>query len=167
MRRTVIDDPWGARWTVRARYDRHARVDSDRAQRRREPVLRGSLAAMLSPQPTARPGGIGRVAEDRWRAPVLVGARALTAGGPLASAWAVWQAWQLVPGSHHGFWVVELAARGRIRRGATWRVEGERNASRIAVDVSEGVRRGLVSAPDDALLIDVVDERLTVHGAPR
>jgi hypothetical protein len=33
--------------------------------------------------------------------------------------------------------------------------------------VADAVRMGQVPHLDDALLLDVVDERLTVHGAPR
>jgi hypothetical protein len=63
--------------------------------------------------------------------------------------------------------VVELAARGRIRRGATWRVAGRVEASTVADTVADAVRRGQVPQPEGALLIDVVDQRLTVYGALR
>jgi hypothetical protein len=65
------------------------------------------------------------------------------------------------------FWVVELVARGRIRRGATWRVSGAADAARVAVVVADAVRTGQVPSPDGAMLTDVVDERLTVYGALR
>jgi hypothetical protein len=64
-------------------------------------------------------------------------------------------------------WVVELAARGRIRRGATWGVAGRVDASAVADTVADAVRRGQVPQPEGALLIDVVDQRLTVYGALR
>ena len=64
-------------------------------------------------------------------------------------------------------WIVEVRARGRIRRGATWRAGSRADAERILGTVADAVQLGEVPQPAGTLLVDAVDERLTVHGAPR
>jgi hypothetical protein len=79
----------------------------------------------------------------------------------------VWQGVGWLREPRDRFWVVELAARGRIRRGATWRVASREEAARGAAVVADAVRAGLAPELPDTLLVDVVDERLTVYGVAR
>jgi hypothetical protein len=173
MRRIVVDDCWGTRWTLRVHRDRHVPLDAEAARRRREPELRAQLAAVLAPTPQPRspavqgplPGVRGSRA-DRQEA-AAVAKQAVLGGGPLTVAIAILKGLGTMPADHSRAWVVELQARGRIRRGATWRVDGPEEGVRVATTAADAVRTGLVPQPDGAQLIDVVDERLTVYGAPR
>ena len=174
MRKAVIDDCWGARWTVRARYDRHAPLDSDYNRRRREPGLRARLGPALGPQPGGLPNGDGPAwasspdTDERRRADLAHSVRVVGGLGGLGF---------LLAAIGHGIgvlreptdasWIVELRARGRIRRGATWRVGSGADAERALSTVAEAVHLGQVPQPAGTLLVDVLDERLTVHGAPR
>jgi hypothetical protein len=173
MGRTVVDDRWGGRWTVRARHERHAEPDSEYTRRLREPSLRAELRPMLAP-----PTGSGSVLPVAGRAPAVdlsdirftVGSLSAQPAAPAAAigtAVAIWQYVRILRQPSDRFWVVELTARGRIRRGATWKVAGREEAARVAAVVADAVRTGQVPEPSGALLIDVVDERLTVYGAPR
>jgi len=166
MRRTVIEDCWGGRWTVRARLERHAPPESEAARRARERLLGTYLAPALAPQPGTGPApveGIGR-RDDRF----LLGLAEMAAvAGGVGDLIAAWRGVRVLRTPSDRFWVVELAARGRFRRGATWRVAGPTDAARVAQVVADAVRTGLVPSPDGAMLLDVVDERLTVYGALR
>jgi hypothetical protein len=174
MGRTVVEDPWGASWTVRTRSDRHIPLDAEGARRRREPELRARLGTVLAPTPQVVPTvihgpfpGTRGSREDRHSAAlvaVLVGPDA----GLLALVVAIWRGlWAMRADYSRTARVVELRDCGRFRRGATWRVSGPDGGARAVATVAEAVRTGRVPEIDDALLLDVVDERLTVHGAPR
>ena len=177
MSRAVIDDCGGARWTVRARYDRHAPLDSDYNRRRREPGLRTRLGSALGPQPGPLPGadepGCGSSADsdERRRAALADSVRVVGGlaglGGPRFLLTALGFGIGALREPMDGSWVVELRARGRIRRGATWRMGSRADAERTLGTVAEAVRVAQVPQPEGTLLVDVLDERLTVHGAPR
>lgn len=174
MRGTRIDDCWGGRWRVRARYERHAEPEGDYTRRLREPALHGRLAPMLGSQPSAPSAGgwppdegDRLVDEDRRHATRLASAQAASLGSPLGAVMGIRQGVRVLTEPADRFWVVDLKARGRIRRGATWRVAGREEAAHAVAVVADAVRTGQVPELADARLIDVVDERLTVHGAPR
>jgi hypothetical protein len=174
MRAVRVDDRWGGRWRVRAGFGRDAERESDYTRRLRAPALRGRLAPMLAPQPTppavdsGPPGGTDRAADEhQGRATRPVGALTASLGNPIGAVFSVWQGVRWLREPRDRFWVVELAARGRIRRGATWRVAGREEAAHGAAVVADAVRAGVVPELSDALLIGVVDERLTVYGARR
>jgi hypothetical protein len=174
MRRTVVEDCWGVRWTVRARYDRHLLLESDDDRRKREPELRSRLGPALAPRPGLLPlpdvpvWGSPDGADDGARA-VLGHVPGLLSGlaGPWSLVWAIWRGLRVLAEPTDRSWIVELRAGGRIRRGATWRAGSPAEAERILATVADAVRRGQVPHVDDTLLVDVDDERLTVHGAPR
>jgi hypothetical protein len=56
-------------------------------------------------------------------------------------------------------WQLEAATRGRIRRWARWEVQGPHAAERTAVAVAAALASGRVPQPDNAVLVDVVDQR--------
>ena len=172
MRKTVIDDRWGVRWIVRARYDRHAPLDSDFNRRRREPGLRSRLGPALGPQPgplsSADDAGKSSAdADDRRAARVNFALSMSGPGGLAAPVGAIGHGIPVLREPTDTSWIVELHAPGRIRRGATWRVGSRADAGRIVEIVAEAVRLGQVPQPDGTLLVGVFDERLTVYGAPR
>jgi hypothetical protein len=170
MRRTLIDDCWGVRWTVRAAYDRHLRPERDQARRNREPELRSWLGPALAPRPGRLPveqlpaRGSMSDPDHRLVHPVVALGEV---GGPWALVGAITHGIRFLREPTASSWTVELHARGRIRRGATWRVGSRAEAESVLEVVAEAVRLGHVPQPAGALLIDVVDERLTVHGALR
>ena len=171
MRGTRVDDCWGVRWTVRARYERHADPESEVTRRVREPTLLAGLPAMLAPHGhpvDVRPVDADRSDDElRRHAAALLGAQAATVGGALGSLVAIWRGARALAEPTDRFWLVELTARGRIRRGASWQVTGRDEAARVAAVIADAVRAGRVPQPAGARLIAVVDERLTVYGAPR
>ena len=173
MRTTVIDDCWGVRWTVRVRYDRHAPMDSDFNRRGREPELRSRLGPALGPEPGLLPSADGSAwgssvgAADRRAAFVKSVGLLSGLGGPASLIAAIWYGIGVLREPTDDSWIVELDARGRIRRSATWRVGSRADAERVLGTVADAVRQGQVPQPDGALLVDVVDGRLTVYGAPR
>jgi hypothetical protein len=56
-------------------------------------------------------------------------------------------------------WQLEAAARGRIRRWVRWEVQGPEAAERTAAEVAAALASGRVPQPDNAVLVDVVDQR--------
>jgi hypothetical protein len=91
----------------------------------------------------------------------------VVAGRPIDLVRAIWRIACLLNEPTDRSWVVELIARGRIRRGATWRVADRASGERVAVLIADALRAGLLPEPDGAQLIDVLDQRLTVYGAVR
>jgi hypothetical protein len=171
MRRTVVDDCWGVRWTVRTRYDRSRPMDSDYNRRNREPGVQARLGPALAPEPSRVPMPDGPESLDdaaqRQQRGFVLGTAGSAAGGSAGLLWAIWRGTRLLREPTDSGWVVELWARGRIRRGATWRVGDRAHADRAVSSVADAVRLGQVPRPEGALLLDVLDERLTVYGAPR
>jgi hypothetical protein len=173
MGRIVFDDPWGTRWTARTRSDRHVPLDAEAARRRREPELLAQLGAVLAPTrqlvstPLQGPHP-GTGASREARHPAAVVGRLI---GPddalLLLISAVWSAARAMRADYRRPRVVELRSAGRIRRSATWRIATRENAVRAVASVADAVRRGHVPQLDDALLLEVVDERLPVVGALR
>jgi hypothetical protein len=174
MGRIVVEDPWGTSWTVRTRSDRHIPLDAEGARRRREPELRARLGAVLAPTPQVVPTvvhgpfpGTRGSPEDRHSAgllALLIGPD----GGLIALLVAIGRGLSAMRADYsRAAPVVELRDRGRFRRGATWRVAGPDAGVRALATGAEAVRAGRVPQLDDALLLDVVDQRLTVYGAPR
>jgi hypothetical protein len=171
-RKTVVDDCWGGRWTVRARRERQTRLVSEIATTERASLLLPYLGPALAPQP----GTCSEPAPESGRAAAeqahLLNAfaemdNAVVRDGLVGRLRAVAIGIEALTEPADRVWVVELAARGRIRRGATWGVAGRVDASAVADTVADAVRRGQVPQPEGALLIDVVDQRLTVYGALR
>ena len=171
-RKTVVDDCWGVRWTVRARRERRTRLVSKSATTERASLLLPCLGPALAPQPGthAEPAlECGPEASEREH---LLNAlaemrEAAALGGLIGRLQAVTIGVGALTEPAGRVWLVELAAKGRIRRGATWRVAGLAEAVAVADTVADAVRRGQVPQPAGGLLIDVVDQRLTVHGALR
>jgi hypothetical protein len=176
---TVVEDCWGDRWTVRARRERWGKVDSDYNRRRDEPALRERLGPALAPRPEHpaagdAPSWLAEIDLARLRRvlrPFGIALGSITNPSPrglFRTLIALDSAVQsLIPAPAGRYWVVELAGAGRTRRGATWKVSGPDEAARVAGIVADAVQHGQVPRPGGALLIHVVDHRLTVHGTPR
>ena len=171
MRRKAFDDCWGVRWTVRATYDRYLSLDSDDDRRKREPELRSWLGPALAPQPgrlpvVPVPAWAPSCDADYYRfvhaATALIGL-----SGPGGVIRAILHGVRLLRQPTAAAWTVVLQARGRIRRGATWRAGSRAEAESVLEIVAEAVSLGRIPQPAGTLLIDVVDERLTMYGAVR
>lgn len=172
MSKRVVNDLWGVRWAVRARRDRFVVHESEYTRQNREPTLRAHVVPALEPQPVSTPPlPWATLAERRFDTShliaVLLGGLAFATSSPFAAVRAIWRASRILNEPTDCFWVVELVAAGRIRRGATWRVADRTSADLVAAGVADAVRTGQVPEPEGAQLIDVVDERLTVYGAVR
>jgi hypothetical protein len=170
MSRRVVDDCRGVRWTVWARKDRYVPPASEDTRRIREPTLQAHLGLALAVQPGGAPAlpwaDTEWTRQDQQNA-LLFGTLAVGSTRPIDAIRAIVWLVRVLNEPTDCFWVVELMARGRIRRGATWRVADRAEADRVAAVVANAVRAGLVPEPDGAQLIDVKDERLTVYGALR
>ena len=171
-RRIVVDDCWGGRWTVRARRERQTRLASESATTERASLLLPYLGPTLAPQPGTCPEpalGCGRAAAEQAH---LLNAfaemdDAVVLGGLVGRLRAVAMGVEALTEPADRVWVVELAARGRIRRGATSARPATPQAMAVADTVADAVQRRQVPQPEGALLIDVVGQRLTVYGALR
>ena len=125
MRRTAVDDLWGGRWIVRVRRDRYLVPETEHALRVKAPTLQTHLAAALDPRHRASavslPDDMGWIRRDHIEA-LNVSAVVVVGGRPIDLVRAIWRIACLLNEPTDRSWVVELIARGRIRRGATWRV---------------------------------------------
>jgi len=177
-RRIRVQDRFGDRWTVRARLERFAVVDSAVAQRRAEPALRERLALALGPDPgdvvfPPCPPWIEvprrkLVAEGMSMAMVVAGlvlapsTRHVLLAVIAAGGVAHWLSEQ----AHH-VWVVEVVSESSVRRAATWKVADRAAATQGAEVVAGAIQAGVAPRLADAVLFHVVDERLDVLGALR
>jgi hypothetical protein len=171
-RKTVVDDCWGVRWTVRAHRERRTRLVSEFATTERASLLLPYLGPAFAPEPGTHAEPALECGPEAAEREHLLNAlaemrEAAALGGLIGRLHALAIGVGALTEPTDRVWLVELAAKGRIRRGATWRVAGRAEAMAVADTVADAVRRGHLPQPAGALLIDVVDQRLTVHGALR
>ena len=170
-RKTVVDDRWGVRWTVRARRERRTRLVSESATTERASLLLPCLGPALAPQPGTRAETALECGPEAAEQEHLLNAlaemrEAAALGGLIGRLRALAIGVGALTEPTDRVWLVELAARAgsaggdmagrRARRG-----RGGRDT------VADAIRRGHLPQPAGALLIDVVDQRLTVHGTLR
>jgi len=173
--RQKVTDQWGARWTVRARRVRGAGTapprrgpDADRMRRRLDAALARYPAPLAATVPTdvrlpAAPISDPVDAELtrlRHRPGTTIWVVAEAGPALLRDALARLRA----PGA--GTWAVELVARGRFRRWATWQVTGAEAAARVLASVTADLGAGRVPDPPGATLVEVVDHRPPVRTHP-
>jgi hypothetical protein len=170
VRKVVVPDAHGARWTVGVRRLRSTETAGPMS-RPEEESLRRRLADAVAAVPhllddplRGRPAGWRTPGDtdDVARREARAQFRCITTGG----APAPWELTGLIvdlvdhlrtPWSDT--WRVEAVARGRIRRWARWEMEGLEAASRAVATVSAALAAGEVPGPEGAVLVDVVDQR--------
>ena len=173
MHKVQVRDTHGARWTVRARRLRSTETVGPMSRPEQE-SLRRRLTRALTPH-AAVPVDPMRGVPDAWRLP------GDTSDIELREAWAdhcdstygsasgvlalvgfvrlVADAVEHLRTPMTDTWQVEAAACGRTRRWARWEVQGPEVAERTAVTVAAALTSGCVPQPDDAVLVDVIDQR--------
>lgn len=170
MRKIAVRDAQGARWSVRARQLGSTETAAPLSEPEHD-SLRRRLAAALSPHPAMVAGPI-RGVPVAWRTPgdsadiELWKARTAYRDLTYGSGGVMWAIVDLVRDAVDQLrtpptdtWLLEVVARGRIRRWARWEVQGREAAERTAVAVAAALTNGRVPEPADARLVDVIDQR--------
>ena len=173
MQKFGVQDAYGTRWSVRARQLRSTEIaapgsDPEHAS------LRRRLAATLSPHPAVVVDPF-RGAPGAWRTPgdsadvELREARAAYRNPIYGSTGAIRAIVDLIAFVRGEVdhvrtpltdtWLLEVMARGRIRRWARWELQGAETVERTAVAVAAALASDRVPELPDARLVDVVDQR--------
>jgi hypothetical protein len=173
VRKVRVRDDQGTRWTVRTRRLRSTETTDPISRPEQESLMR-RLTRALAPHAAVAIDPM-RGVPDRWPFPgdtsdiELREARAAHGDSTYGSSRGVWALLGFVKlvgdAVDHlrtpltDTWQLEAAARGRIRRWVRWEVQGPENAERSAAAVAAALASGRVPHPDDAVLVEVVDQR--------